>query len=323
MTDNESRTFIVGDSDAGARIDLFLARISGFSRSRVHKSIKDGSVLVDGAVITKPAFPVECGSHITLTVEEKAPPAFEPEPIPLDIIYEDDDLIVINKPAGLVVHPARGNYRGTLAAGLLYHRASMAEVGETAKPGIVHRLDKETSGIMVAALTQEMHDVLSRMVHDRLIDREYTAFVWGHPEPADGTIDQPIGRKPGQRILQAVVPGGRASVTHYSTVARYRFLSKLSVRLQTGRTHQIRVHMANIGHNVFADPTYGGREKRLKGYSPDIREEARYYLKRVTRQALHAAHLSFDHPRDGRPMSFTAPLPDDLAWLDQELERTS
>ena len=230
---------------------------------------------------------------------------------------------MINKPAGLVVHPARGNYRGTLAAGLLYHRASLAGVGEYAKPGIVHRLDKETSGVMVAALTQDMHDALSRMVHDRLIEREYTAYVWGHPEPADGTVDQPIARKPGQRILQAVVPGGRPSVTHYSTAARYRFLSKLSVRLQTGRTHQIRVHMASIGHNVFADPTYGGREKRLKGYSPEIREEARYYLKHITRQALHAACLSFDHPRDGRPMSFTAPLPDDLAWLDRELERTS
>ena len=320
MNEGKIRSFTVNDDDAGIRIDMFLAEHTGLSRSRVKGFIKDGFTVVNGEPITKPSYQVTSGDHIGLSIPSVTEPAFLPEKIPLDIIYRDEHIIVVNKPAGMVVHPGRGNVTGTLAGGLLYNCRSLAGVGDPSKPGIVHRLDMDTSGLLVAALNEEAHTALSQMVHDREIKRVYNAFVWGHPVPESGTIDAPVGRNPKNRKQQAVVENGRPSVTHYSTLARYEFLTKLEVILETGRTHQIRVHTAYIGHHVFGDPVYGGRENRLKGFSPEIRAEARFLLKGMKRQALHAARLAFDHPITGKALAFDAPYPDDLAWMQETLD---
>ena len=320
MNDGTIRSFIVKEDEAGTRLDIFLTGCTGISRSRVKGFVKDGYAVLNGFSITRPSRPVNTADCIELTIPPSNEPDFLPEKIPLNIVYRDDSIIVVNKPAGMVVHPGRGNITGTLASGLLYHCKTLAGVGDPLKPGIVHRLDMNTSGLLVAALNEEVHTALSRMVHNREIERVYTAFVWGHPDPKSGTIDAPIGRNPKNRKLQAVVQNGRSSVTHFKTLARYEYLSKLEVILQTGRTHQIRVHMAHIGHHIFGDPVYGGREKRLKGFSPEIREKARFLLKNIDRQALHAARLAFNHPVTGKALSFDVPLPDDLAWLQEKLE---
>jgi len=320
MNEGKIRSFAVNDDDAGIRIDMFLAEHSGLSRSRIKGFINNDCIVLNGESITKPSYQVTPGDHIVLSIPSVTESAFLPEKLPLDIIYRDEHIIVVNKPAGMVVHPGRGNVTGTLAGGLLYHCTSLAGVGDPSKPGIVHRLDKDTSGLLVAALNADAHTVLSQMVHDREVKRVYYAFVWGHPAPESGSIDAPLGRNPKNRIQQAVVQNGRHSVTHYSTLARYEFLTKLEVILETGRTHQIRVHTAHIGHHVFGDPVYGGRENRLKGFSPEIRAKARFLLKSIERQALHAARLAFDHPITGKALAFEAPFPDDLAWLQEMLD---
>lgn len=320
MEDGIRHSYSVAENDAGTRIDVFLAGRSGLSRSRVKTLIKDGNVALNGNSGVKPSYPVEGGDTITMLVPPVKAPGFEPEDIPLDILYQDEFIIIVNKPAGMVVHPAHGHSRGTLAAALLHRCAGLAGIGEPFKPGIVHRLDMNTSGLLVVALTEKAFAVLSQMVRDREVQRYYTAFVWGHPDPDSGTIDAPIGRHPRNRTLKAVVEGGRPSITLYKTIARYEFISRLEVELKTGRTHQIRVHLASIGHHVFGDPDYGGREKRLKGFSPEVRTQSAAYLKRVTRQALHASRLVFDHPVTGKRLSYEAQLPPNLAWLQEQLD---
>ncbi|MHB9028074.1 MAG: RluA family pseudouridine synthase [Candidatus Latescibacterota bacterium] len=317
----EIRSFSVPEPDAGKRLDIYLADASGFSRSRVRKLIDDGMALVNDAAAVKPSYPVREGDAIELLIPATREPQFLPEEISLDIVYEDDRLLVVNKPAGMVVHPGCGNVTGTLAAGLLHYCRTISKHGGAQRPGIVHRLDMDTSGLLVIALDDDMHAALSHLIAERKIKRIYTAFVWGHPDPVVGSIDAPIGRHPNNRTLKAVVENGRPAVTHYETSARYRFLSRLIVRLETGRTHQIRVHFAHIGRHVFGDPDYGGREERLKGFSPDIREEARALLRILHRQALHAGQLEFRHPATGQALSFHAPLPEDLRRLQEELER--
>jgi len=321
MNDGVAHSYIAGENEAGSRLDIFLSEHSTLSRSRVKKLILDGLVTVNTIVTMKSSHPVQNGDMVSMKVPDVEKPGFSPEPVPLDFVYRDDQVAVINKPAGMVVHPGRGNATGTLAAGLLYHCAPVGEVGDPVKPGIVHRLDMNTSGLLVTALTEEAFSGLSGMVRDREITRIYHAFVWGHPEPVSGTVDAAIGRHPRMRTLKAVTVDGRPSVTHYATLARHEFLSKLEVTLDTGRTHQIRVHMAHIGHHVFGDPSYGGREKRLKGFSPEVRDKARYLLKQLDRQALHACRLAFRHPVTGEHLDFEAPLPPDLSRLERELER--
>ncbi|MCD6308021.1 MAG: RluA family pseudouridine synthase [Candidatus Latescibacteria bacterium] len=312
-------TFTVEDDDAGVRLDVFLAGKTGFSRSRL-KNIIDGGYAVspDGSPL-KPSYRIEKGDLIRLTVPPREEPSFEPESIPLDIVYEDEYLAVVNKPPGMVVHPGRGNMTGTLASGLLHRFGRLSEVGGAFRPGIVHRLDKDTSGLIVTALTDQAHRMLAHMLQDRTIVRVYTAYVWGRPDPPDGTIDAPIGRHPAKPTLKAVVEGGRPSVTHYETVACYDFLTKLLVTLETGRTHQIRVHLSGIGHHVFGDPSYGGREERLGGFRPEYRQVARRLLADLDRQALHAGTLAFRHPVTGEHHTFTTPLPPDLLRLEKAL----
>lgn len=314
------RVFTVTGSDAGMRLDVFLAAVSDISRSQIRKLIDGGHVALSSGAAPKPSYPVEPGDTITLTIPPAAEPEFRPEAIPLDIVYEDEHLVVVNKPPGMVVHPARGHYTGTLAAALLHRYGALSEIGGASRPGIVHRLDMNTSGLMVAALNDRAHRELAAMIERREVSRVYTAFVWGHPDQPEGVIDAPIGRDPKRPTLKAVTPDGRAAVTRYALAARYEFLSKLDVTLETGRTHQIRVHLGHIGHHVFGDPDYGGREKRLGGFSPEIRLAARRLLGRLDRQALHARKLAFAHPVTGEPLEFTAPLPDDLARLERELE---
>jgi len=328
------RTFTVCADETGTRLDIFLAKHTGLSRSRIKNLICDGYSVIHNEVsfcngkLPKPSHPVETGDVIEITIPSFEEPDFLPENIPLKIIFQDKDIIVVNKSAGMAVHPGRGNITGTLASALLYHCNTLSGVGEKMRPGIVHRLDMNTSGLIVAALNNESHNILSKMIQEREIKRFYTVFVWGHPEPPAGTIDAPLGRHPRKGTLRAVIPTrcaatqrtGKHAVTHYSLTDSYEFLSRLRVNLETGRTHQIRVHMAYIGHHVFGDPQYGGREERLKGFSPDIREKARQLLKNLNRQALHSERLEFRHPVTGEELTFEAPLPEDICNLIKALE---
>ncbi|MFC1490761.1 RluA family pseudouridine synthase, partial [Candidatus Latescibacterota bacterium] len=282
------QTFTVDNEESGIRLDVFLAEHTGLSRTRIKTLISGGNTEIINGKPPKPSYPVEPGNVIKITIPEIKEPDFLPENIPLDIIFEDEHIMVVNKPAGMVVHPGRGNTTGTLASGLLYYCKSISEVGEKTRPGIVHRIDMDTSGLLVVALNSESHSILSDMIQKHEVKRIYSAVVWGHPTPEDGTIDAPLGRHPSKGNLQSVIPSGRHAITHYKTTGSYEFLSKLSINLETGRTHQIRVHLAHIGHHVFGDPYYGGREERLKGFSPDVRLTAKKLLKNITRQALHA-----------------------------------
>ncbi len=312
--------FTAGEEDEGTRLDVFLAHHSGLSRSQIKKYIDNGHAFLGESTPLRPSYHITREDVIKLIIPAVQEPEFLPEKIPLDIVFQDEHIIVINKPHGMVVHPGRGNVTGTLASALLYHCNTLSKVGGALRPGIVHRLDKDTSGLIVAALNDEVHRILSQMLHDRNMKRMYTSFVWGHPNPESGTIDAPIGRNPKKPVCNTVIENGKPAVTHYETVERYDFLSKLNITLQTGRTHQIRVHLSDIGHHVFGDTSYGGREERLKGFSPDIRLIARRLLKDLARQALHAGRLEFKHPATGEELCFEIPLPDDLKQLEQRLK---
>ncbi|MFC1539591.1 RluA family pseudouridine synthase [Candidatus Latescibacterota bacterium] len=314
-TSSDIRTFIVNAESSGTRLDVFLAEYTGLSRSQIKNLISGGHSEIENGKPPKPSYQVEAGDIIKIAIPELEEPNFLPENIPLDIVYEDNHIAVVNKPSGMVVHPGRGNVSGTMASGLLYHFKSLSEVGEKFRPGIIHRIDMDTSGLLVVALSIYTHGILSKMIQKREIKRMYTAVVWGHPDPEEGTIDAPIGRHPVKGILRAVIPSGRNAVTHYKLTERFEFLSKLSITLETGRTHQIRVHLAHIGHHVFGDPNYGGREERLKGFSPEIRLTAKKLLTIIDRQALHAERLEFMHPVTGQELSFKAPIPDDMSKL--------
>ncbi len=311
--------FTISSDEAGIRVDVFLAHHAGLSRSRVKKLINDGCAVSGDGSPLKPSYHVETSDVIYLTVPHVKEPEFLPENIPLDIVFQDEHIIVVNKPAGMVVHPGRGNVTGTLASALLYRCGTLSQVGGAMRPGIVHRLDKDTSGLIITALNDDVHRILSSMFQNREVKKVYTAFVWGHPCPESGTVDAPVGRNPGKPTLRAVIEDGKPSVTHYETIARFNFISKLSVKLETGRTHQIRVHMAHIGHPVFGDPSYSGREEILKGFNPDIRIYAKRLLMGLKRQALHAGHIEFKHPVTGEEMNFDIPLPDDLVWFEKAL----
>jgi len=317
------RSFTAGEQDKGKRLDLFLAEVSGFSRTKIHRFIENGSVTLNDSSAVKPSLPVRAGDEVDILVPAAVEPRFAPEDIPLDIVHEDDRLLVVNKPAGMVVHPGCGAVTGTLASALLHHCRTLSGRGGALRPGIVHRLDRDTSGLLVVALDDETHELLSAMLSERKITRIYTAYVWGHLRPESGAIDAPIGRHPRIRTLQAVIPEGRRALTSYDTIAGYGFLTRLRVTLGTGRTHQIRVHLAHIGHHVFGDPVYGGREERLKGFSPEVREQARLLLRGLGRQALHAGRLEFRHPITGERLTFEAEPPDDLRRLQEALDHES
>lgn len=330
-----SKAFTVDPEDAGERLDRWLSGRLGaaVSRSRLQSLIRAGAVRRDETPVTETKHKVAEGEVYALVVPEAEPAEPEPEPIPLDVLYEDASLIVINKPAGLVVHPAPGNWSGTLVNALLHHCGdSLAGIGGVRRPGIVHRLDRDTTGVMVVAKTDNAHRILSEAFADHGrsgdLERAYTALVWGAPERMAGTIDAPLGRHAQSRTLRAVVPAGRSdarhAVTRYKVEKRYgtdgagnAFAARVECRLETGRTHQIRVHMAHIGHPLIGDRDYA-RAFRTKANR--LPEEIRPTVAAFPRQALHAHLLAFRHPETGELMRFEADLPADLLALTKALD---
>lgn len=287
---------VVTPEQAGKRTDVLIARLSGASRSLVTQSARRGEVLVNGSPV-KPSHPLETGD--VLEFEIARPPALEarPEAIALDVVYEDQDVLVINKPAGMVTHPAHGVTSGTLVNALLAHvRAALP--GDLLRPGLVHRLDRDTSGLLVVAKREESLRALGLAMKARRIEREYLGLVRGVPQHSLGTIEGPIGRDPRNRLKFAIVDEGKPAVTHYELREAFAEHAELVFRLETGRTHQIRVHMAAIGHPILNDPLYGKTESRFE----------------MPGQALHAWRLTFRHPSTGEAMTFEAPPP--AAYVD-------
>jgi 23S rRNA pseudouridine1911/1915/1917 synthase len=313
------------DADAeGQRLDRFLTmRLPELSRTRVQSLIKEGQVSLGGATIVDVKYRVKPGDRFELGLPPAAPPQPTGEAIPLHIVYEDDALVVIDKQAGLVVHPGAGHATGTLVNALIaYSGASLSGIGGVARPGIVHRLDKDTSGLLVVAKTDQAHRALAKQFADHgrtgELERGYLALVWGAPSRPHGTIDAPVGRHPSSRTKMAVLPGkGREAVTHWRVVEAFGrgkepIASLIECTLETGRTHQVRVHLAHIGHPLIGDPLYGqGFKSKLR----TLPEPLRGKLATLDRQALHAEHLAFAHPKSGTLLKFNSPLPADLAEI--------
>ncbi|HUX81463.1 MAG TPA: 23S rRNA pseudouridine(1911/1915/1917) synthase RluD [Halothiobacillus sp.] len=300
-------TLIIPDHCAGQRLDQALAQCwPDYSRSRIQGWIKSGDILVDGVAARTRALMLG-GETVALLAEVEEEVSAEPQDIPLDILYEDDAIIVLNKSPDIVVHPAVGNPDGTLVNALLFHDPSLVSVP---RAGIVHRLDKQTSGVMVVAKTLGAHRVLVANLAARKIRREYDTVVMGHVV-AGGTVDKPIGRHPRDRQRQAVTTMGKPAVTHYRVLQQFGEQTWLRVQLETGRTHQIRVHMAHIRYPVIGDPVYGGRPRLPHRASTALIDILRHF----ERQALHARFLTLEHPVTGEAMRFEAPLPDDMLEL--------
>jgi len=302
-----TQTLRVPAESEDTRLDRFLATALSLSRSQLQRLIKEGSVLVAGRA-AKANQPVKPGQEISIDVPEPIEAAPAPEDLPLPIVYQDKDLIVVDKPAGMVVHPAAGHESGTMVNALLHHVDDLSGIGGEKRPGIVHRLDKGTSGLMVVAKHDRAHEELARQFAQREVEKEYIALCWGEVM-AGRRIDAPIGRDPSNRKKMASESARlrrtRAAVTRVVRAEHFgRVLTLAQVAIHTGRTHQIRVHLSAIGHPVVGDSVYGGVHRRVAG---DIRA-----VQRLDRPFLHAARLAFTHPRDGRRMEFIAPLPDDL-----------
>lgn len=294
------------EEDRGARLDAFLARAMGnLTRSVAAKAIEEGRVLVSGKVPSK-SLKLTGNETIEFTPEEPAPIDAVPQDIPLDVVYEDDDVIVVNKPSGLVVHPAPGHPDGTLVNVLLYHcGASLSGVGGALRPGIVHRIDRDTSGLIIAAKNDYAHQFLSAQLADHTLARTYECIVVGNLREDSGTVDAPIARDSRDRKRMAVVPGGRRAVTHWTVLARYPGYTHVQCRLETGRTHQIRVHMAYLGHPILGDTVYGAK-KPVPG---------------LTGQCLHAVGLQFIHPRTKELVSLSCPLPGEFTAALRKIDR--
>lgn len=295
------------------RLDTFLtSHVENATRSKVQKAIKDGAVLVDGNT-TRPSHPVAPGEVIHITLPRPPPQKAEPEEIPLDVLYEDAHVLVVNKAAGMVVHPAYGNYRGTLVNALLHHSRSLSSLNDPdVRPGIVHRLDKNTSGLIVIAKNDRSHAHLARQFARRTIVREYQAIAWGVFDPESGTIDTLLGRSKSDRKKMAVVKDGKHAVTEYTVLEQFPYLALVRLKLQTGRTHQIRVHLMHVNHPVFGDPTYNGRHLMAGSGTAAQKEEVKHLLDLMPRQALHARTVGFVHPVTGERLFFDSPLPADM-----------
>ncbi len=294
-------TFEAAPEDRGRRLDVVVAeRLPQLSRSRIARLTVEGRVLVDGRP-RKPSFHLEAGQTVRVEVPPPAPTVLRPEPIPLDVVYEDEALLVVNKPAGLTVHPGPGHPSGTLVNAVLARVGDLRGVGGELRPGIVHRLDKDTSGLLVIAKSDAAHRSLASQLKSRTMSRTYLAFVRGRLPRDAGTIQAAVGRHPFHRTRQAVTDRGRPAVTHYRVLERFADATLVECRLETGRTHQIRVHLAHLGHPLLGDPVYG----RARGG--------------LGRQALHAARLEFTHPHTGTRLVCAAPLPADLTDLLEEL----
>lgn len=290
---------------AGLRLDAFLSADGGLTRSQAARLIEEGRVCVNGRAAAKSAR-LAGGETVTVDIPEVRDTALVPQDIPLDVVYEDEDVIVVNKPKGLVVHPAPGHPDGTLVNALLYHCGdSLSGIGGEKRPGIVHRIDRDTSGLIIAAKNDAAHLALSAQLKDHSLSRTYECLVTGSMKQNSGTVDAPIDRAPGDRKKMAVVPAGRRAVTHWEVIARYSGVTHLRCRLETGRTHQIRVHMAYIGHPILGDTVYGAK-KPVPG---------------LTGQCLHATGLRFVHPRTGQVVELYCPLPEEFTRMLEKLEK--
>lgn len=306
----EQRVELIAGDEAGDRLDSWLAARLDLSRSRAAQLIEEGRVTLNGTAPKKRDRPAR-GDRVEVVIPAPAPSSLAAENIPLAIVYQDDDLLVINKPPGLVVHPAPGNPTGTLVNALLHAVGDLSGIGGVLRPGIVHRLDKDTSGLMIVAKHDEAHRALSDALKRREIRRAYLAAAWGHLSQPEVRVDAPIGRHPVQRKRMAVVPDGRPARTRFIRLEQWRAADLVRAELETGRTHQIRVHLLHLGHPVVGDHTYA--TDRHRGFSGVERSWAAALARRVPRQFLHATELRFIHPRTGREMRFDASLPPDLA----------
>lgn len=302
------------------RLDVFLARqVAELTRSRARELLLQGLVTVDGRAV-KPSHQVKPGEMVHLKVPSRPPLELEPEPIPLKVVWEDDYLVVIDKPAGMVVHPAAGNRSGTLVNALLSHYRNLPERGEPGRPGLVHRLDKDTSGLLVVCKREPALSKLAEDFREHQVEREYQAIVWWPLPTRHGLIDQPLGRDPRDRKKYAVREGGKPARTRWTQLAKYDFLARVALRLETGRTHQIRVHLSHIGHPVFGDPDYGGRNRQMGKLSSAQRKLAAELLETAPRQMLHAGVLGFTHPVTKRFLKFQSPLPEDFRKVLERLD---
>ncbi len=302
-----TRELTAATEHAGVRLDAFLSADGALTRSQAARLIAEGRVRVNGKPASKSAR-LSGGETVTVDVPQLRETALPPQDIPLDVVYEDDDVIVVNKPTGLVVHPAPGHPDGTLVNALLHHCGdSLSGIGGEKRPGIVHRIDRDTSGLIIAAKNDAAHLALSAQLKDHSLSRTYECLVTGNMKQDSGTVDAPIGRSSADRKKMAVVPTGRRAVTHWEVVARYPGVTHLRCRLETGRTHQIRVHMAYIGHPILGDTVYGTK-KPVPG---------------LTGQCLHATGLRFIHPRTGEPVELHCPLPPEFTAMLQKLQNKS
>jgi 23S rRNA pseudouridine1911/1915/1917 synthase len=329
-TSSREIEIVIPPGKAKERIDVYLTHhVENATRTKVRQAIDAGHVLVDGERV-KASHTVAPGERITIALPGPAPQDVQAEEIPLEIVYEDEHLLVVNKPAGMVVHPAYANYSGTLVNALLYHcRSRLSTLNDATRPGIVHRLDKDTSGLMVVAKDDATHAKLAKQFADRTIEREYWAIVWGRfasaPKGAQltGVIEASMGRSKSDRKKFAVNEEGKHAVTEYAVLRQYSYLSLVRLKLRTGRTHQIRVHLHHIGHPVFGDPTYGGRRIAWGGTDKKKKEAVHALLQQIDRQALHAKTIGFVHPATKVSLRFESDLPDDmnnvLATLDAEI----
>ena len=293
MTKNE---FFVEENDAGKRIDSFLAEcIDDITRNAVQRLIEDSNVSINGKVPSK-NYKLKIGDTITVVIPDPKLPEARPENIPIEIIYEDDDLLVVNKPKGMVVHPAPGNYEGTLVNALLYYCGDrLSGINGVLRPGIIHRIDKDTSGLLIVAKNDNSHRLLAEQIKEHSFTRKYRAVVYGNLKDDEGTVNAPIGRHPADRKKMTVtLKNSREAVTHYKVLKRYQGFTYVELTLETGRTHQIRVHMSSIGHPVAGDPVYGPKK----------------VITSLGGQCLHAFYISFVHPVTGETLSFSSELPD-------------
>lgn len=316
--------FVVEVSSAGERLDRYLAaREPDRSRARLQGLIREGRVRVNGRA-ARAAHRLRGGDQVEMSLPPPRVVALEPEPIPLRVVWSDASLIVVDKPAGMVVHPGAGAFRGTLVHALLHLDPSIAEVGGAGRPGIVHRLDKDTSGLLLVARTPRAYRALVEAIQARRVHRVYQALAWGDVSGSEGTIDRPIGRDPRHRQRMAVAArGGRTARTRWRVLGRWGLASRLQVELETGRTHQIRVHFAHLGHPLVGDPVYGGRSRKLLSLAGAERSLAADLLRVMTRQALHACELGLKHPLTGEALTFESPLPDDFNETLRRLDSAS
>jgi 23S rRNA pseudouridine1911/1915/1917 synthase len=322
MSNTQSKNELVFkvDETEGLRLDIYLSqKIDSISRSKIHRLIQKGEALVNSTV-AKPSYRLKNDDVVTIHIPPPEPLEIVPEEMPLSILYEDEHYFALNKPPGIVVHPGAGNFEGTLVSGLVNYTNQLSSVGGVLRPGLVHRLDKNTTGVLIVAKNDEAHWKLGQQFAGRKVYKEYRALVWGTPEPLQGIIEQPLGRSPADRKKFAVVGTGKFSRSRYEVLDSYSLISAVKVILETGRTHQIRVHLNYIGYPVVGDEVYGDKKRRFSMVEKRYYDLGKQVIARVGRQMLHAYCLRFKHPFSSKEIQIIAPLPDDFIRIEELLQ---